>query len=132
LSKLNTNHPEALCDVKKMMKANEENSDKIISKEEKERVLGYVFDFKNDTIAISDISQKLPKHLRDCKILPTKRELLSNIMTFYDPLGIAVYFTCKQKLLYRKVCEANIAWDDVIPESNRHDWQTIKKWKTYQ
>jgi hypothetical protein len=46
----------------------------------------------------------------------TKRELLSNLASIYDPLGLVAPVTLKGKTIYRETCKAKTAWDASLPE----------------
>ena len=46
----------------------------------------------------------------------TKRELLSNLASIYDPLGLVPPVTLKGKTIYRETCKAKTAWDASLPE----------------
>ena len=47
-------------------------------------------------------------------VVPTKRNILSVISTVYDPVGYLQPFTIQLKILFQKICNLNINWDDSI------------------
>jgi len=51
----------------------------------------------------------------------TKRQILSQINSVYDPLGLIGPFTIRANILMRYLwaCEPNLDWDDPIPEENQ-------------
>jgi len=53
----------------------------------------------------------------DLSIVPTKRELLSQLSKIYDPLGIAAPTTVLLKLIFQECWNAVIHWDEPIPEA---------------
>ena len=59
----------------------------------------------------------------------TKRMILSQINSVYDPLGLAGPFTAKAKILMRHLrgSDQKLDWDDPIPEENRDNWITLFK-----
>ena len=58
----------------------------------------------------------------------TKRGALSQLAKIYDPLGLVSPTTLPGKLLYREMCEANLAWDGEFPENLTKRW---KEWYEY-
>ena len=53
----------------------------------------------------------------------TKRGALSHLAKVYDTLGLASPTTLTGKLLFRKMCEANIPWDGEFPEELQKPWR---------
>ena len=54
----------------------------------------------------------------------TKRQVLAQINSSYDPLGLIVPLTVRTKILMRKIWtqEKKLGWFDLIPESIRQEW----------
>ena len=54
----------------------------------------------------------------------TKRIILSQVNSIYDPLGLAGPYTVRAKILMRNLWtnETKLDWDDPIPEENRREW----------
>ena len=52
----------------------------------------------------------------EMKTTVTKRELLRNLASIYDPLGLVSPVTLKGKTIYRETCKAKTAWDAPLPE----------------
>ena len=48
----------------------------------------------------------------------TKRMILLQVNSIYDPLGLACPFTVRAKIMMRQLwaCEVKIDWDDPLPE----------------
>ena len=57
----------------------------------------------------------------------TKRMILSQVNSIYDPLGLAGPYTVRAKILMRKLWtyETKLDWDDPIPEEYRREWMTF-------
>jgi len=57
----------------------------------------------------------------------TKRIILSQINSMYDPLGLAGPYTVRAKILMRRLWtnETKINWDDPIPEKYKREWDTF-------
>ena len=53
----------------------------------------------------------------------TRRGILSIISSIYDPLGFVAPFILPAKKLLQNLCrEANIGWDDIIPDQYKVEW----------
>ena len=46
---------------------------------------------------------------------PTKRNILSELTSVYDPIGLISPSHLIDKILYREVCKLKIPWDEVVP-----------------
>ena len=84
-----------------------------------EKVLGVVWDPIKDNF-----------HFRVKLIIPsvlTKRIILSQVNSIYDPLGLAGPYTVRAKILMRKLWtyETKLDWDDPIPEEYGREWMTF-------
>ncbi|XP_055527986.1 uncharacterized protein LOC129720529 [Wyeomyia smithii] len=93
-----------------------------------ERVLGIVWNTKDDVFAFTTkMRDSLMPYLSDGKV-PTKRVVLSCVMSLFDPLGLLAPFTFFAKvliqILWRKGCE----WDQVIDGEALEGW---KRWTSY-
>ena len=56
-------------------------------------------------------------------LVPAKRNLVSLIGKFYDPLGFLSPIIVRFKMLFQKLCGCKCSWDDVI------SGETLKEWK---
>ena len=63
------------------------------------------------------LQEKIPQDL-------TKRMILSQVNSIYDPLGLAGPFTVRAKIMMRQLWarELKIDWDDPLPEEYKRDW----------
>ena len=59
----------------------------------------------------------------------TKRAILSQVNSIYDPLGLAGPFTIRAKILMRElwIKEPNLGWDETIPPDYKRAWSTFFK-----
>ena len=58
----------------------------------------------------------------------TKRMILSQINSIYDPLGLAGPFTVREKIMMRKLWmseEEQLDWDDPVSDECRAYWNTF-------
>ena len=53
---------------------------------------------------------------------PTKRELLSIVMSVYDPLGFLSHFVKGAKSLMREIWRRKMKWDDSLPKDLSKRW----------
>ena len=56
----------------------------------------------------------------------TKRTVLSEIASIYDPLGLVSPVSVFGKMIYRDTCDNNIPWDKELPQDLRNSWN---KWR---
>lgn len=82
-----------------------------------EKVLGMYWDIQNDKYKFKI------KTNTESMIQPTKRQLLSSIMSVYDPLGLISHITIEAKIIMQNLWRVGIDWDDKIPENINKEWQ---------
>ncbi|XP_054085566.1 uncharacterized protein LOC128921580 [Zeugodacus cucurbitae] len=91
-----------------------------------ERVLGMYWQPSNDVFIYT-----LKFHNADPDVIsghrrPTKRELLSIVMSVFDPLGFLSKFMVNAKLLVRETWRYDLRWDESLPEPIYQEWD---KWR---
>ncbi|XP_062713284.1 uncharacterized protein LOC134290229 [Aedes albopictus] len=87
-----------------------------------ERVLGIVWSPASDEFSFSTkLRDDLEPFLSGVK-LPTKRILLSCVMSFFDPLGLLSIFTFYGKLLIQDLWRTGCEWDQQIDEECAEKW----------
>ena len=69
-------------------------------------------------ILVSEVPGAIPATL-------TRRKVLQQVMTIYDPMGIASPFTIQAKKLLRKTWEIDLGWDDPLPTTLHSQWTTF-------
>ena len=54
----------------------------------------------------------------------TKQQILSQVLSIYDPMGLISPFTVRAKIMLRKLwaLNHNLGWDDPVPEYFRSEW----------
>ena len=96
----------------------------IVDKDEEEgmqeniKILGLNWDTKGDTLNIAR-----PEFSLKCN---TKRHLLSQISTVYDPLGILNPLTVRARMIMQEVWKLKIDWDEVTPKEIKDSWESLK------
>eukprot|EP00112_Aurelia_sp_Birch-Aquarium-sp1_P007313 Seg1796.10 transcript_id=Seg1796.10/GoldUCD/mRNA.D3Y31 product="hypothetical protein" protein_id=Seg1796.10/GoldUCD/D3Y31 len=57
----------------------------------------------------------------------TKRGVLRNLASIYDPLGFVSPVTLLGKMVYRECCDQSLPWDKELPENIVHMWKNFEK-----
>ena len=122
LVKINSNSLEILERAKSLL----DDEEKLFCNERIEKLLGYIINFENDTISLDINVKKIMPFIDDNKI-PTKRDVLSILMSNFDPFGLGQFVTCNMKIVYKHIIAEQIDWDDVIPEKLLPEWQRAVK-----
>lgn len=85
------------------------------------KVLGITWNLQNDTLMF-DLSTLA---FAACDLQPTKRNLVSLIGRFYDPLGFLAPITIKYKILFQRLCQSKVGWDCDLPGDLLKEWETL-------
>ena len=56
----------------------------------------------------------------------TKRNLLGQVSSVFDPLGLLTPLTVRGRLLVREAWKGKYGWDTPLPEEIRHEWEKLK------
>ena len=56
---------------------------------------------------------------------PTKRNIVSLVGKFYDPLGILAPVVVRFKIFLQTMCEAKLEWDQQLPINLLSKWQKL-------
>ena len=88
---------------------------------EEHKILGVPWNPSSDCLifSVSELAQ-VANNLQ-----PTKRNLVGLIGKFYDPLGFLAPTTIRFKILFQKLCQAKIEWDDPLPEGLVQEWKEL-------
>ncbi|XP_039872830.1 uncharacterized protein LOC120724616 [Simochromis diagramma] len=81
-----------------------------------ERALGVQWDIEHDVFTFSIVNKD--------KLL-TRRGILSNVSSIYDPLGFLAPVILPAKQILQHLCKLRFGWDETIPEKMAQTWQ---KW----
>ncbi|XP_051162206.1 uncharacterized protein LOC127282148 [Leptopilina boulardi] len=118
------------------LSANKDNDIVDLTKDHIERALGLNWNSSKDTITFNFDSRKIPDSIANKNENPTKREMLSVIMSVYDPLGILLPLTIRSKMLLQDVWRRKCAWDEKLTEEEFIRWKAwiseLKNAKDYQ
>ena len=83
------------------------------------KVLGIIWNYNEDTLKFKPIRFDDSKHL-------SKRNLLSNISKFFDPLGLMSPISIRGKMLIQKVWKGEYDWDQTLPDDIKEEWEKLK------
>ena len=79
-----------------------------------ERALGIQWNVQEDVFSFRIIHRKKAA---------TRRGILSDVSSMYDPLGFAAPFILPAKRLLQHLCKDKIGWDEEIPSSMQETWE---------
>ncbi|XP_053699089.1 uncharacterized protein LOC128746063 [Sabethes cyaneus] len=87
------------------------------------KVLGLWWCTATDTFTFK-ISPRINAELLQGGIVPTKRQILSTLMTIFDPLGLLAHFLMFLKILQQEIWRSGVSWDEPIKNEQFEKWQT--------
>ncbi|XP_062714715.1 uncharacterized protein LOC134291230 [Aedes albopictus] len=90
-----------------------------------EKLLGMIWLPEEDCFSFSVWLREDMQQLLDGEVVPSKRQLLSVVMSLYDPLGLVSTFIIRGKVLIQETWRENIGWDDKIP------FEVFCRWKQW-
>lgn len=65
--------------------------------------------------------------LSERKTIVTKRQILSEIATIFDPLGLISPVVIKAKIKVQRLWVMGIGWDETLPEETMSDWYKFRE-----
>ena len=85
------------------------------------KILGVLWNPSSDRLVfdVSELAQAA------ANLQPTKRNLVSLIGKFYDPLGFLAPVTIRFKILFQKMCQEKIDWDNTLPSNLLKEWKEL-------
>ena len=92
-----------------------------------ERVLGVVWEPKQDNFSFSTSSNERFQQLVQSGERPSKRMLLSCVMAFFDPLGLLTSVTVLGRMLVQDIWRTGCEWDDRIDDVSFQKWMRWSK-----
>lgn len=85
------------------------------------KVLGVSWNSSDDTLAF-DLSELSSMAM---ELHPTKRNVVSLVGRFYDPLGYLSPVTIRFKTLFQRLCQARVDWDEDLPDALLKEWRLL-------
>ena len=92
----------------------ESNIPELDSEDNPSKLLGLAWDKREDALEIQAQIQG--------ERTPTKRSILSQLSSIYDPLGIISPTMVEGKRIYREACDEKIGWNTEVNSVNSRDW----------
>ncbi|XP_054087075.1 uncharacterized protein LOC128921986 [Zeugodacus cucurbitae] len=87
-----------------------------------EKVLGMWWITSSDHFAFRVSAKYRNSDIFLCQRRPTKREVLSLVMTIYDPLGLIGFYVTYAKVILQGIWRAGCDWDVPIPDDQFTKW----------
>ncbi|XP_064464098.1 uncharacterized protein LOC135375287 [Ornithodoros turicata] len=81
------------------------------------KVLGVVWDKRNDTLACS-----LDSIVKSVHVAGTKRNVLQASARIYDPLGFLHPFTVRARMIFQALWVEEVGWDAEMPRDKQDQW----------
>ncbi|XP_022162437.1 uncharacterized protein LOC111028196 [Myzus persicae] len=102
--------------------ANKENDPTLILdlSENSAKILGLRWDPSGDVF-------KYEVKLSERKTIVTKRQILTEIATIFDPLGLISLVVIKAKIKMQRLWAMGIGWDETLPEETMLDWYKFRE-----
>ncbi|XP_011707972.1 PREDICTED: uncharacterized protein LOC105462820 [Wasmannia auropunctata] len=115
LSKWSSNHGELLRGIE-----NATNAEISLNKESGSRILGIIWDPSNDNFRFEyDCGTPVDRI--------TKRTILSEIASLFDPLGLLGPLTVVAKIILQDAWQSQCEWDEALPQDIHHRWSNLKQ-----
>ena len=106
----NSNNPK----LREIMKQDDTLSEHGLTKE---KVLGYTYCLDSDVFKIANNNVSL-----NCN---TKRSILSQISSVFDPLGLCLPVTVRGKFIMKSLWSQKLSWDTQIKNNITNDWSKL-------
>lgn len=104
---------------------NEKNLN-VIAQFSTEKVLGMWWDSCTDTFTFK-LPTKPDKELLNGSRVPTKKEVVSVLMSIFDPLGLLANVLMFLKVLIQEIWRSKVGWEDPITATQFEKWLTWLK-----
>ncbi|XP_062549874.1 uncharacterized protein LOC134214528 [Armigeres subalbatus] len=93
--------------------------------EQVESVLGMKWMPSSDTFTFTVSLRDNLQHVLNLLHIPTKREVLRTVMSFFDPLGLISFYLIHGRILMQDIWAIGIGWDEPISDEIFIQW---KRW----
>lgn len=87
-----------------------------------EKLLGMWWEPLSDSFTYLIKNKKVDSEVLQGHVIPTKRQVLSLLMSIYDPNGHLMHYTIHLKILLQRIWRSGRDWDDKIEETHVPAW----------
>ncbi|XP_075157703.1 uncharacterized protein LOC142230970 [Haematobia irritans] len=88
-----------------------------------EKVLGLFWSPEDDTFRFILKFSHIPEAVREGKQKPTKSQVLSMVMSIFDPFGFLANVVIRSKLILQEIWNYNVDWNSTIPDELYQKWR---------
>ena len=91
-----------------------------LSEETSMKVLGYLWNTNEDTLSVQQ------SKLINAEMPINKRNVLRQLASVFDPLGLFAPITLRGKILLQTIWIKQLKWDDPLDQEDSNEWAEIK------
>ncbi|XP_067628058.1 uncharacterized protein [Eurosta solidaginis] len=92
----------------------------VLSDEPREKVLGMWWLPSEDSLTFVVKPELIAKA---SLATSSKRQVLSVVMSIFDPLGLLGFFNIRAKIILQNIWRSGVGWDDKLKDDEESDWQ---------
>ena len=96
-------------------------SENVLDTDNETKILGLRWNSHSDTLKFAETKQ-----LQTENIQITKREILRQSSSIYDPIGFLGPITIKAKIMMQGLWKEGYSWDEILPASVTNEWIDVK------
>eukprot|EP00057_Strongylocentrotus_purpuratus_P004640 XP_003729152.1 PREDICTED: uncharacterized protein LOC100889568 [Strongylocentrotus purpuratus] len=107
---------------------NKEGEMKLLEALAEEKVLGVVWDKKDDVFSyrVKFREGVMPSaNEGESRLKLTKRKILSQVARVFDPIGFAAPIIARAKMGLQRLWQMGLGWDDPLPEKEQTEWTKL-------
>ena len=97
------------------------STENVLDSDNETKILGLRWNSHTDTLKFADT-----KLLQTEDVQITKREILRQSSSIYDPIGFLGPITVKAKIMMQGLWKKGYSWDEVLPTNVTNEWKDVK------
>ncbi|XP_061728719.1 uncharacterized protein LOC133533703 [Cydia pomonella] len=94
-----------------------------LGKGKENKILGMYWNPETDQLGFNTTMIRVPAEVKEMIQTPTKRQMLSAVMSVYDPLGLLSHYTITAKVQLQNLWAKKLDWDSPLPEEDKRDFE---------